>query len=108
MRRLNNFFVLVVYICYTNLLYGVFLSFLNKMFYTRARAHVYISFLVMQGTWMSHSLIKALSRKTVYTGDLLIVLTPYIEPPTLFGWLDEKRMVHQCTHIYQPLRSGKI
>ena len=50
-------------------------------------------FLIVQG---SISLVKDVICLTTHTEDLFIEMKVCVEPAKLFGWADNRRMVHKC------------
>ena len=43
---------------------------------------------------------KIQTTETTYTDDLFIVVKVYVEPATLLGWADNRRMIHKCAKQY--------
>ena len=64
--------------------------------------HIYLSQLCFADedhVWVPNSSIKDVNRKTVYSGDLFIVVKAYVWSAIHFGWSDNRRTEHKCVMV---------
>ena len=53
-----------------------------------------LSSLIIDNVWVSNIWIKDVNHKNAYTGDLFMVVKACVGSTTLFGWADDRKMVH--------------